>query len=412
MSEEKPWLKGLRENWYVSHFNLMSGNLPKFPDRIYVHDTTLRDGEQQPGIIFSSEDKIRIAKALDEVGVDFIEPGLPVVSQDDQEATKEIANMGLKAKIVPFSRCIKGDIELAYKLGCDGITAELPTSPHLIEYGYGWSVDRAINSAVESTKYAKELGLYVTFFCIDATRSSIEFLVKMLSATQEYADAFCIADSFGVSTPEGYAYLIKTIKERIDKPLQVHTHNMFGLGAANAIAGISAGAEVAHVTVNGLGEGAGNAPLEDFLVSLRMLYDKELPQIQFNKIYPLAKLVEELSGVNIAPQKAIIGENPPATLESGIPIAWINKLEPIGRILEAIPYLPEFVGHPGLQVVLGKGSGYWSIVIKMRELGLEIPEESVVRDVMNEVKETGIAQHRALNDDDFKAILKKKGLLS
>jgi isopropylmalate/homocitrate/citramalate synthase len=412
LSNNQPWLNGLKKDWFISHFNLMDKNQPNFPKKIYFYDTTLRDGEQQPGIVFGPNEKVKIAKTLDEVGIDYIEPALPAVSIQDQEATRQIASMKLKAKIVPFSRCMASDVRLAAELGCDGITAELPTSPHLLQNAYGWTIERAIQLASDATKLAKELGLTVTFFCIDATRSSVDFLKRILHATEKYADYFCIADSFGVATPESIAYLVRTIKSYVDKPLQIHCHNMFGLGTANTIAGLAAGAEVAHATVGGIGEGAGNTPLEEVLMVLRVLYDMDLPQIKFDKLYALGQLVEKLSKVKIPPQKAIIGANSPCTFESGIPVAWIRKLAPIGKLFEAIPYSPEIVGHPGIRVVLGKKSGLPSIITKMEELGLEIPSDNaLLRDVLDDVKRTSLEKRGPINEETFKNILKKRGLI-
>jgi len=175
------WREGV---WFVSPYNFVDDVRRGFelPERVLIHDTTLRDGEQQAGVVFRRDDKLRIAMALDEAGVDRIEAGMPAVSQEDFEAVREIARQGLRAMVMAFTRCLRGDVDYALKADVPGVVMELPASRHLIQNAYRWDLDKAIGRAVEAVEYAKEHGLYVTFFTIDATRSDMEFLRRVIEA--------------------------------------------------------------------------------------------------------------------------------------------------------------------------------------------------------------------------------------
>ena len=186
------------KNWFVSPYNYLDEIKGKFkpPEKISFHDITLRDGEQQAGVIFKKEDKIRIARMLDEVGVSRIEAGMPAVSKDDSEAVKAIANEGLEAKVFSFARCMKRDVDLALACDVDGVVMEIPSSDHLIKYAYGWTVEKAINLSIEATKYAQEHGLHVAFFTIDSTRAKFDTFWGIINsvATKGHMDSSSHAD--------------------------------------------------------------------------------------------------------------------------------------------------------------------------------------------------------------------------
>jgi isopropylmalate/homocitrate/citramalate synthase len=227
----------------------------KLPKKITFHDITLRDGEQKAGIILRKEDKIKIARMLDEVGVSRIEAGMPAISKDDSEAVKAIANEDLQAKVFSFARCMKRDVDLALDCDVDGVVMEIPSSDHLIKYAYGWTVEKAINLSIEATNYAQEYGLHVAFFTIDSTRAKFDTFWGIIKsvAIKGHMDSYILVDTFGVCIPEATSYLVEEVMKRIDKPIEMHCHNDFGLGVANSIAGVMSGAMVVHTTLNGIG---------------------------------------------------------------------------------------------------------------------------------------------------------------
>jgi len=404
---KEPWHS---DNYYVSFYNYLDEVRRdlRFPEKVGIHDVTLRDGEQQAGIVFRKDEKVKIARALDEVGVNRIEAGMPSVSPEDMSAVKEITHLGLQAKIFTFARCMKADVDNALKVDADGIVMEVPSSDHLIKYGYGWDEKKSTDLSVEATRYAHEHGLYVTFFTIDSTRADFETFWKLVGsvASQGHMDSLAVADTFGVMNPQAYAHFISRIRKVTDKPVEIHAHNDFGLGVANTIAGLSAGAETAHVTVNGIGERTGNASLEELVAALKMLYGVET-DVKLEKLRSLSKLVEQLSGIRMPPQKPIVGDGI-FTTESGIIAGWWNRLEELSMPLEMLPFVPETVGHDPVKVILGKKSGRDSILYEAKKLKLSW-DSTKVDAILLRVKEEAISKKRALSRDEFSKMLQSQG---
>ena len=395
------------KNWFVSPYNYLKEVMEKIklPEKVSFHDITLRDGEQQAGIIFKKEDKIEIARKLDEAGVSRIEAGMPAVSNEEKEAVKAIANEGLKAKIFTFARCMKRDVDLALACDADGVIMEIPSSDHLIKYAYGWTVEKAINLSVEATKYAGEHGLHVAFFTIDTTRASFDTFWNIIEsvASEGHMDSYVLVDTFGVCTPEATSYLVKEVKKRTDKPIEMHCHNDFGLAIANSLAGVNAGAEIVHTTVNAIGERSGNAALEEMAASLEVLYGLKTG-VNFKKLRGLSKLVEELSLVKMPPHKPIVGDNA-FTTESGIIAGWWDRAKD-KKPLEVFPFNPDFLGFEEVKIALGKGSGRASIIHWLNKLGLEIPPREKIDKILAKVKTLAEENNRLLTDKEFKTIIK------
>ncbi len=395
------------KDWFVSHYNFLDEVLKglNLPKRVQIHDITLRDGEQQAGVIFRKEEKIKIAEMLNEAGVDRIEAGMPAVFPQDMEAVKAIARQGFSSKIFAFARCLKRDVDLALKCDVDGLEMEIPSSDHLLSYAYGWSEDEAVKRAVEATNYAKEHGLYVTFFTIDSTRAPFDVCWKLINAvaTEGHMDALTVVDTFGVCSPHAMFYFVKKIKERVDKPLEIHCHNDFGLAVANTINAVAAGVEIVHTTVNGIGERAGGASLEEVTTALRLLYGVEM-NIKFEKLRQLSKLVQEYSGVKMPPNKAIVGDNI-FSIESGIIASWFERVEEFGVPLEIFPFLPSFVGYESPNIVLGKKSGRSNITYKAKKLGVTVPSDKI-DDILMRVKEKSYEKKALLADDEFISMIK------
>jgi isopropylmalate/homocitrate/citramalate synthase len=379
------------ERWFVSPWNNLEevrSNLEP-PTSIQFHDTTLRDGEQQAGIAFSREDKVAIAKRLAETGVNRIEAGMPMVSPDDEAAIRDIVQLNLGCEIYSFARCMVADVEKAAECEVDGIVVEIPSSMHLIERGYGWKFERAIDLAIEATLAAKDRGLMTTFFTIDSSRAEMEWYLDLIErvATDGHMDALALVDTFGVVSTHAMPVWVRKVRERFPTvPLEAHLHNDFGLATANSIAAIVAGCEVVHTTVTGIGERAGNCPLEEVALALRMLYSLE-HGLDTSTFYSLARLVQERSGAPIPRNKPVIGEGL-FEVESGIVAGWLNLCGE-SFPLELFPYQWEEVGQSPPRLVYGKGSGLPSLATALGRDFDEASEESMRR-VLLELKRRAV----------------------
>jgi len=393
------------DDYFVSPWNyqaeVTAGQTP--PERVAVHDVTLRDGEQQAGVEFRAEEKVKIAVALAEAGVDRIEAGLPAVSPSDAKAVKEIASMGLPSRVFAFSRCMVSDVELALEAGVDGIVMEVPSSRHIIELAYRWPYERAIEATVESTRFAHEHGLEVVFFPIDSTRANIvEFLDLIQTIERDgHMDRLVLVDTFGVLNPAATSFMVRKVQERISKPLETHFHMDFGLGVANTVTAVAQGVSTIQVSVSGIGERSGNVPLEDAVMALKLLYGIE-SNVDTTKLYGLSKLVRSLAGVPVPPNRGIVGDRI-FHVESGIITSWVKNVG-LENLTEAFPFRPELVGQTGPEIVLGKGSGLDSILIWLDKIGLPSPGEAELGEILAEVKAKSLEKKGLLAEDEFRRI--------
>jgi methanogen homocitrate synthase len=371
----------------------------ELPKRVGLYDCTLRDGEQTPGVVFRKDEKIRIAQALDEVGVPRIEAGLPIVSKEDKEAVREIAHLGLSAEIWGFGRCVKADIDANVDCGVEAIVCEIATS-ELKQKAYGFEKENVIRRAVEAVSYAKERGVRTAFFAVDMTRSDLDYLKRIYTTVvkEAHADEIVVVDTLGVALPEAMYFLTKTIKELVQVPIHIHCHNDFGLGTACTLAGIKGGAEYAHVSVNGLGEKTGNADLAEVALSLRLLYNMDVG-IKFEKLCELSRTVEEISGVNIPPGKPVVGANV-FRRESGLAVQQLINYPP-----SVESYLPELVGGKR-EIVVGKKSGKHSIEYKLKEMRLTATEDQVEK-ILQLVKAESEKNKGLVADEQFRTIASK-----
>ena len=398
---EHPWKS---DNWYVSPWNYLDEVTEGFnpPEKVRIHDITLRDGEQQAGVIFTKDDKIRIAEKLAEVGVHRIEAGMPAVSPNDEGALREIVKRNLGSEIFCFARCMVPDVELAADCGVDGIVIEIPSSKHLIEKGYKWPLEKAIDLSITATSAAKKAGLQTVFFTIDATRSDINWLLDLVErvAVEGHMDAFTLVDTFGVLSPQAATYFAKKVKERITTPLEVHFHPDFGMGVANTINAVLAGAEVIHTTVTGIGERAGNTPMEETVLALLTMYGIDVG-IDYSKLNELSQLVQELSGFEVPRNRPFIGDSA-YNIESGIVTGWFkNVFESDPTIV--YPVHPDFVGHDAPNILMGKKSGLDNIELWTRKLNIELNEEEAMT-VLKAVKQKSHDLKRVLTEDEFAEI--------
>jgi isopropylmalate/homocitrate/citramalate synthase len=402
MSQE-PWKT---DQWYVSPWNFADPVRAQlhFPKQIKFHDITLRDGEQQTGVIFTKDDKIRIAEGLAEAGVHRIEAGMPVVSPSDTAAIKEIVKRNLGPQIFAFSRCMVDDVKRSVDCGVSGIVMEVPSSTHIIQYAYKWQLEKAIDLSIESTAYAHSQGLEVVFFPIDFSRAEINWVLDLITrvANEGHMDALALVDTFGVLAPHAMQYLVRETKKRISKRLEAHFHMDFGMGIANTLMAVAEGVEVIHSTVLGLGERAGNVPMEETAMALLTLYGIDTG-LKYDKFYSLARLVQELSGHAVPSNRPVVGEQL-FQIESGIIASWWQNCGQ-DHPTELFPYRWDVVGQPPPKVVLGKGSGIDSIKAALKNLRVEATEEEAMQVVMA-VKQFSLERKRLLTDEEFRGVVK------
>ena len=394
--------KYFRENeWWVSPYNFVPEVRGTFdlPEKVSIHDATLRDGEQTPGVVFSVADKIAIAEKLDEVGVERIEAGMPAVSEQDFDAIKRISKLGLKAKIYTFARAINTDIDKALECGCHGVIIEIPIGYPKLKYQFKWTWEDVLRKSVGVINYAKSKGMHVVYFPYDTTRAREEDLRNLLTRLVQDSnpDSVGVVDTMGCAVPEAIKYMVRLVKSLTKLPVEVHTHNDFGMAVATELAGVEAGANCVHSCANGLGERTGNAALEELMVALHVLYGYNT-QYKLAKLPELGELVSRISRFETAANKPILGERN-FTRESGIGVDLVVK-EPLAM----------FGTHPALtgrrgEVVLGKKSGKASITYNLERMGIAGTDDEAIGEMLKKVKDKGIEKRGLLTPDEFKDIV-------
>lgn len=397
-----PWKT---EKWFTSPWNFseeVNGDFG-FSKNIQFHDVSLRDGEQQAGLVFTKDQKIALAEKMSEMGMHRIEAGMPAVSAQDADAIKEIVKRNLKSDIFAFARCMKDDVKRAADCGVKGIVIEIPASEHIVEYAYRWDFQRAIDLSIEATLFAKENGLYTVFFPIDGSRADISTFIDLIQAVERdgHMDALAIVDTFGGLAPHACTFLMKKIKERISKPLEVHFHDDYGLGSANTLMALAAGAEVAHTTISGIGERAGNAPYEDVALSLLTMYNVDTG-LKYDQMYSLSKMLRDMCGLQVRQNQGIIGDDI-HKIESGIIADWFVNAKDEAP-LELSPYLYDLTGHPDFEVVMGKNSGLASIDIWLDRVGMRCDDKATKQEILAKVKEKSFIRSGLLTVEDFRKI--------
>jgi methanogen homocitrate synthase len=390
--------------WWVSPYNYTDEVQAEFnlPPRVEIHDATLRDGEQTPGVVFRKDDKVQIARLLDDAGVERIEAGMPAVSNEDFVAIKEISRLRLKAKIYTFARAMNADIDKAIECGAHGVVIEIPLGYPKLKYQFGWTWEDVVKRSFECINYAKKKKLHVVYFPYDTTRARDEDLTNVLTRIMRDSppDSIGLVDTMGCALPEAIKYMVRKIKRITNLPVEIHTHNDFGMAVATELAAVTAGAEVVHGCVNGLGERTGNAAVEELMVGLHILLGFET-NYRLDRIGQLCKLVRDLSGIQPANNKPVIGEEN-YTRESGIGVDLVVK-NPLAMFGTA----PQLFGRAG-KVVLGKKSGKASITYTLDQLGIKDVSDEAVTDILKEVKARGTEKRALLSMDEFREIVGRR----
>ena len=367
--------------------------------KITIVDTTLRDGEQTAGVVFANHEKVTIAKILSDLGVDQLEVGIPTMGGDEKEAIKEIVKKNLKPSIMAWNRAVISDIQQSIDCGVDAVAISMSVSDIHIKHKLQKSREWVIENVVKAVEYAKKNGLYVSVNGEDASRADKEFLVKYIEAAKQAgADRFRYCDTVGIKGPFDIREDIEYLYDKTKFDIEMHTHNDFGMATANAIAGVLGGASHVGVTVNGLGERAGNAALEEVLMAFKHVYGYEI-DADTHLFREASQYVSLASGRELPKWKAIVGSNMFAH-ESGIHADGAIKNPKNYEVFD-----PHEVGLER-QIVIGKHSGKAAIVNKFLEYDIEL-DHKAAEWMLAKVRETAVKLKRTLFDKELVNLYKE-----
>jgi isopropylmalate/homocitrate/citramalate synthase len=369
-----------------------------FHAEVGFYDTTLRDGEQTVGVVLTPEQKLELARGLDELGIERVEAGFPRVSEEDRRAVQLILDAGLSAEVWGFSRAVDADVKALVELGVRASVIESPISDLKLE-ALGVDREAMLERIVYAVSFAAEQEVTVAFFGVDGTRADPSYFESVYkTAVEAGAQEVVVVDTIGVAAPEAVADLVGRTREWLgdDVPVHFHGHNDFGLATAAAIAAARAGARWIQGTINGMGERAGNASLAEIALALRGLYGVET-NLRLDRVRALSERLRAVSGYALEPYKPLVGENL-FTRESGAVASQFHDPPAIE------PYSSRLVAAER-RIVLGKKSGIDSIRIKAEELGLELSDEQQ-RALLFQVKRLGAEKRGLVTDEEFRALAK------
>src|SRR4030042_1113366 len=364
-----------------------------FPKEVKIVDTTLRDGEQTAGVVFSNEEKRQIANLLDAAGVYQIEAGVPAMKGDEKQAIKDIVNDRHRASILGWCRAVTDDVKEAIDCGLDAVCCFIPVSDGSIEKKLRKTRAWVYETVARAINFAKSHGLYVSCNAEDASRTRMEDLITFARiAKNAGADRMRFCDTVGILGPAQTVEKISTLIHEVGLPIEIHAHNDFGMATANSIAGFRAGAEFISVTVNGLGERAGNAALEEVVMALKYVENKPI-SFDISKLKTLSELVAKASGREVSLSKPIVGKNI-FTHEAGIQVDGLVK-EP--KTYEV--FHPSEIGGER-QIIIGKHSGKNSLQMKFKEFGIDL-DDALAEKILKIVREKAVEFKRQLFDKEL-----------
>lgn len=366
----------------IENFHVKGSPKRKWPKKIVWWDETLRDGEQTPGVYYTHGEKLELARLISAAGVDVMNVGIPAISANELKAVKAIANEGLDAKVLAAARTIRSDIDAVIQTDAPEIAAFIAASEVHLKHKLNLTHAQAIEKAVDSVEYSKAHGLKVTFVTEDTVRAQMDFAVEMYQAAIDAgAKRVLFCDTVGVMTPSTFGWWLDKMVKRINRPkveYGVHIHNDFGMGVANTLTALEHGIPCVNTTVNGIGERAGNACFEELVMALEELYHVKT-HIDKSKLYALSRRVEEIAGVPVAFNKAIVGYNA-FTHESGIHTDGVIK-----NTLTYEPMQVETLGRRR-RFVFGKHTGTRAVDARLTDAGCKASKEQLVG-IANEIKE-------------------------
>lgn len=374
------------------------------PGSIYIHDVTLRDGEQTTGLNWSEEERFEIALLLNELGVKSIEVGMPIVSEDIVRVLQRLSEMDLRSELIAFCRSRTDDIEAAHQSKVKKVIVEHAINQYTNYYGYNVTDDQVIDRLIKSIEYANKLGLRVTFMGWDVTRSPLEPVMEVYRRVIErvQVESVVFTDSFGVATPRAIGRAIREFKKEFDIPIEFHVHNEFGMAMGSVMEAIYNGVDGIHASINGLGERTGNVATEEVIAAAELLLNVKTGTNR-QVIDRITKRVSEITNIIIPPNKPVTGTKL-FWLESGVVVSAKSRMEEAGIPAAMTPYLPEAVGREPIRIVLGGSSGKQSIIYYLDRLGIPYDEDFDFESVLQEVKDVSRDQRRVLTDEEFARI--------
>lgn len=392
------------ENWFLCYANFfpeVRSQLSSLPKEVKIADCTLRDGEQQAGVVFNREDKVAIAKQLDALGVAEMEVGTPASTESDAQAARDIVKLGLRAKASGLCRGKREDVDLFADIGLPIANISLPIGDMQRKYKLGWDDERWVKTCFDVCEYAKSKGMFVNLSPYDTTRCDMDFLDRVLNLARSsgVVDRFRLVDTVGSATPPAIQYMVRHMKSILGPiPVEVHCHDEFGMAMGTTVAAVEAGADVVSTTINGVGSRAGNCATEEIALALQVLYGVNTG-VDLNKLKETCELVSRLSGVPIHNHKSIAGRNIFA-IEAGMTVAGVLK-----NHWTVESYEPSLVGQ-SRSIVLGKKSGKASVEHKLQEMNREYTAEQV-QELLLMVKDLSTEKKRCIEDHEFEDMVKK-----
>lgn len=369
---------------------------------IQINDTTLRDGEQAAGVAFTVAEKVAFASLMDAIGVQELEVGIPAMGSIEVEAITKMIDLGLKTKLTGWNRAVRSDIDASLACGLQRVHISIPVSEIQIEVKFKGNVELVLHRLQDTVEYARERGLYVSVGGEDSSRADTSFLLDIAESAQNWgASRFRFCDTVGILDPLTTYKKVEELVERLTIPVEMHTHNDFGMATANALAGIRAGAKSINTTVNGLGERAGNAALEEVVMALKHIYGIN-PGIDTTKFKQISEFVVAASGWDVPPWKAIVGQNVLAH-ESGIHGHGVLQNPATYE-----PFTPEEVGGER-RLVIGKHSGKHLINNLLQQYGIALTKDET-RSLVDAVRDLSVDLKRSLTPDELLNLIPTRGL--
>ncbi|HHU13095.1 MAG TPA: homocitrate synthase [Clostridiaceae bacterium] len=391
---------------WVSPLNFDPETRPETTSKqIYIHDVTLRDGEQTTGLNWTEDERIRIAVALDRLGVQRIEVGMPIVSPDIVKACQDLSQMGLKSELVAFCRARKDDIDYALESQVKHVIVEHAVNPYTNFYGYSVDDQKLLERVISTIDYATSKGLSVTFMGWDVTRAPLDYVLGIYRQVVEKVPVSSVVytDSFGVATPNAISRVIREMKSSFDCPVEFHLHNEFGMAMGAVTSAIFAGVDGIHSSINGLGERTGNVATEEVIAASELLLNVPTGTDR-TYIDEITKLVSDITSIPIPTNKPVTGTKL-FWLESGVVVQAKERMEQAGIGAAMSPYLPHLVGREDIKIVVGGSSGKDTMAYFLDKFGIPRKDDFDLAAALQACKDLSREKRRNLTDDEVRAIL-------
>jgi isopropylmalate/homocitrate/citramalate synthase len=395
-----PWV--VPGKWTVSRYDFEPEVRQDWslPAQVKIHDVTLRDGEQWPGVVLQKAEKLRIAHALADLGVQRIEGGMPVVCEEDVDAVRAMCREIRSAEISALVRPFQTDMELAASCGVRHVVLEVLAMPLAMQLFFGGSVEKCVEECIKLTEFAAQNGIQTTLFLSDTTRAELALLASLVEpiSTQGKITSVAVVDTRGCALPQAMAWLVTSIRSMTTLPIEVHAHHDFGMATATTLAAVAAGAEVMHTAVNGLN---GNAALDECVMGAEALLGVDTG-VQLAGLTAISELVEEASGAGWYKPFVGPGLNRQEVGTVALPM-WLYRDQGGFGQSDIFPNY-QVVGGKAVELVLGKMSGKYSIAFKAWQLGLTIPSEEATTEILSQIKSISQREKRLVTEEEFRAM--------